>query len=126
MVKKKERINHSSSGHDDTFIAWLLTAWVLLYGRRLDYYGLDPRRVLSKALTQASEAVEDDDFYEIESLNNALEENLELLKNTSNPILIAKYQMRLRHIEEELSLYGVEEINIGAKIEKINSERRVY
>lgn len=126
LVKKNERIDHSSSGHDDTVIAWLLTAWVLLYGRRLDYYGLDPRRVLSKALTQASEAVEDDDFYEIESLNNALEENLELLKNTSNPILIAKYQMRLRHIEEELSLYGVEEINIGAKIEKINSERRVY
>lgn len=40
LVVKDGRVDHKSSGHDDTIIAWLLGGWLLNFGRNLSQYGI--------------------------------------------------------------------------------------
>jgi len=43
LVVKNGRIDHTSSGHDDMVISWLLAGWFIMKGKNLQYYGIDPR-----------------------------------------------------------------------------------
>lgn len=53
LVVKKGRIDHSSGGHDDMVIAWLLAHWFASSVRHLDYYGVDPKYVMSQVSQNA-------------------------------------------------------------------------
>ena len=43
LVVKNGRIDHTSSGHDDMVISWLLAGWFIMKAKNLQYYGIDPR-----------------------------------------------------------------------------------
>ena len=40
-------MDHGEGEHDDLVIGWMLSYWLLTIGRNLDYYGIDPARILS-------------------------------------------------------------------------------
>lgn len=46
LVERKGRIDHVASGHDDLVVAWLLTMWLLIFGKNLDAYGLNNHRLM--------------------------------------------------------------------------------
>lgn len=50
------RVDHGEGEHDDLVIGWMLSYWLLTVGRNLDYYGINPSKVLStnKVYQQAS------------------------------------------------------------------------
>lgn len=41
------RVDHGDGEHDDLVIGWMLSYWLLTIGRNLDYYGINPSRILS-------------------------------------------------------------------------------
>lgn len=124
LKKKNDRVDHTASGHDDAVIAWLLCGWVGLYGAYLDYYGIPISEIMSKANRDESitpEQAQKD--FEISELNSRADELIEKLKSTDIPILIARYELELETITEELSKLGIEPFNIRSEIEEINRDR---
>ena len=43
LVVKNGRIDHTSSGHDDMVVSWLLAGWFIMKAKNLQHYGIDPR-----------------------------------------------------------------------------------
>jgi hypothetical protein len=52
LVIKNGRIDHTTGGHDDMVIAYLLANYLLFAGKNLHYYGLDSKFILSKVGTE--------------------------------------------------------------------------
>lgn len=48
LTIKNGRVDHISGEHDDVLIARLLAAWLILFGRNLSMYGLNPQHVMSE------------------------------------------------------------------------------
>lgn len=48
LVVKNDRIDHSTGKHDDCVIAYLMACWFMLYGRRLDHYGVSNRILMKR------------------------------------------------------------------------------
>lgn len=48
LVVKNDRIDHSTGKHDDCVIAYLMACWFMLYGRRLDHYGVSNRILMRR------------------------------------------------------------------------------
>lgn len=124
LEEKNGRVDHASGGHDDTVIAWLLTVWLLVYGRNLSYYGLDRKRIMSRLIEDdGMSPMEKMEAQEKEQLQYEVEETMEKLRETSNPMLVMKYEAKLRYLEAILAEKGVEGINISGLIEEMNTRR---
>ena len=125
LEDKNGRVDHSRDGHDDTVIAWLLPVWLLVYGRNLGYYGIDRKKVLAKAVEEDNQTPEERmASYQLDELNDAMEETIKVLRETNNPVLITKYEAQLRYLEGELQGMGVQNINVSSLIEEMNATRR--
>lgn len=124
LVNKNGRVDHDEGKHDDTVIAWLLSIYPLVYGNKLEHYGLDPRRVLTRAFEGGKVTDEmDEEETEIAELQKQIESNMERLKDADTKTLSMKLERRIRFLLESLESYGVDTVNIAGKIDEINSER---
>lgn len=47
LVVKNGRVDHTSDGHDDSVVAWLLAHWFVKHSKNLSFYGIDARECLS-------------------------------------------------------------------------------
>lgn len=61
LVERKGRIDHAASGHDDLVIAWLLTMWLLIYGKNLDVYNLNNHRLMLRNRNGAGKGIDEDE-----------------------------------------------------------------
>ncbi len=106
LVVKNDRIDHAASGHDDHVIAWLLSNWLLMYGRNLSHYGIDSSRVMSRVEDQTEEVeVSPRDQYRREQQQRLLQEATELLDQLgkeNDPWVLAKLEGRLRSLSGRL------------------------
>jgi hypothetical protein len=105
LVVKNDRIDHTSSGHDDHVISWLLAHWLLSYGRNLIHYGIDPSRVMS-ALTFTSLEEESPEIQyrrlEQQSLLQDASLLIEKLNTERDTWVLAKLEGQLRSISARL------------------------
>jgi hypothetical protein len=105
LVVKNDRIDHTSSGHDDHVIAWLLGHWMLAHGRNLSHYGIDSSRVMS-ALAHVSEKEETpQELYQRQQQQRLLQEAgslLDQLNGETDPWVLAKLEGRLRALSGRL------------------------
>lgn len=60
LVVKNGRIDHTSSGHDDMVISWLLAGWLVMKGVNLQHYGIDPRMCMAYAGNNGNRLTEED------------------------------------------------------------------
>ncbi|WJJ55205.1 hypothetical protein [Xanthomonas phage RTH11] len=105
LVVKNDRIDHSSSGHDDHVIAWLLAHWMLTQGRNLSHYGIDHSRVMSGVAHFAEREETPGEVYAREQQNRLLREASDLLDGLSrerDPWVLAKLEGRLRSLSGRL------------------------
>jgi hypothetical protein len=125
LEDKGGRIDHGETGHDDTVIAWLLTVYLLVYGRNLHYYGIERNLLMSRVASDNPDSPEEEARQDmIDVLNRQVDDCIEILQRTDNPMLVQKYQSRLENLQEELESYGVQGINISTLIEEINERKR--
>lgn len=47
LTNRNGRVDHSSGGHDDLTIAWLMCFFLIFHGKHLDVYGIRPGSLLS-------------------------------------------------------------------------------
>lgn len=116
LQEKKGRIDHADGGHDDTVIAWLLTIWFLLYGRRHDYYGIDPSIVMRQAVDVNELSL--DERVRRERLGN-LNERVAVLVKESERASAPFHELR---IEKELQAVYTEIESLGGKNDTLSSK----
>lgn len=122
---KNGRIDHSTKGHDDMVISWLLTHWLLIYGRNLDYYGIDVSKIMLRVGTDGDIASPEELIAKArrENLKVKLEEITEKLKSTDNVHQVIMFENELRLISMKLEQMGDESLSIDSLIRDAATER---
>lgn len=97
LVVKRGRIDHTSESHDDMVIGWLLCHWFAQHARFLDFYGIDPRVVMSQC-------GEGGDGVSPETLKQKQEQQSirERIESISDRLALATDQMTISRLEHEL------------------------
>lgn len=112
LIRKNGRIDHSTSGHDDRVIAWLLACWFLMTTRNLDWYGITTPlagAVDFKTRVRRLEGMDDDQFqYELDKrkqVKKEIETLLERIRTCKDDLITAQYEAKLRMLDNR---YGDE------------------
>lgn len=128
LVVKDGRIDHKASGHDDAVIAWLLACWFMLYGKRLDYYGVS-NRILMKRLSSRGRGEDfDDSDYEREEaeqsrLHDEIDKLCTIMSCNKNPFMRSRYERQLRVLLSKLKLDTTHAATVGELQELIKNEK---
>lgn len=122
---KNGRIDHSSNGHDDTIIAWLLTHWFLMYGKNLDIYGIDSAKIQLRALRDGNVGTEDDNerLREQEILTAEIDSILPRLKNTPSIHEVITLEAKLRRLLQQLEKTGAEPVSLDQLLQDAKKNR---
>lgn len=128
LVVKDGRIDHKASGHDDCVIAWLLACWFMLNGRRLEYYGVSNRILLSRHRVNATGEEFDLEEYEREEalqseLSGQIDSLCSQIAKNRNPMLKTKLERKLRILLSSLKLDTSAAATIGELQELIRNEK---
>jgi hypothetical protein len=128
LIIKNKRIDHPPGGNDDLVIASLLSYWLLINGKNLDYYSINTSTILKgntayleEKYSSDKEQLNTDEIVELEGLFNDL---VEKYKEVSNPIIAKQLEMRIKKLAEELKSFD-HVISIEDLLETINREKRL-
>lgn len=97
----KVRIEHANGKNDDLVVGWLLTHWLLTYGKNLSHYGIDASRVRRSLIESKSSTDWLDTKRAAEHLGRR-DELLELLESN----LTAPIHVRMRNKDRIQKLYN--------------------
>ena len=128
LVVKDGRIDHKASGHDDAVIAWLLACWFMLFGKRLDYYGVSNRILMKRMSSKGRGEDFDDESYEREEeeqsrLHDEIDNLCTVISTNKNPFLRSKYERQLRVLLSKLKLDTTQAATVGELQELIKNEK---
>lgn len=134
LTVKNGRVDHPPGGHDDQCIAWLLSYWFMIYGRKLDHYGVDSSKILSKSLVRVNEinSGEAYDRNHVSYLKGQIDNILEEMKNVKDDYMLIKLEIKLRKLYNDYSVYEETSMSVDEMIKQvqkkrnINSKRRLY
>lgn len=104
LVEKNGKIDHSSSGHDDHVIAWLLTHWFLFHCRNLSHYGINLAMVAAGLEIEQKELSPNElqeQAYQ-DQLGSELELVINELDKAKDVFTIAKLEAKLNAIQSRL------------------------
>ena len=125
LVVKNGRIDHSNSEHDDLVIAWMLSHWMLMYGKNLDYYGIDTTRIMLRVSDRGD--VGSDHDLRLADRRDQIMEKMETLahelKRTRDVHLVIRLETELRALASKLPALGGEPVSIDAMIQEAKRSR---
>ena len=126
LVVKNGRIDHSSSGHDDMVISWLLSHWFLTHSKNLSYYGIDTSTALSKVHYEGRtlSLEEELDMEEQHEIKAEMEELYEQLSEVTDEFMISKFESRLWSLNNRLKAETREAISLDALITEAAESRK--
>jgi len=128
---KNGRIDHGTNGHDDQVIAWLLNVWLLLFGKNLSFYGLDPLNIFSEeprreevTLTLAERTKR----YQQEKNHKRIAELLERLGKEKEEFVVSQLERELKHLDRntvknDRSINNMHELIEKAREQRLRSRR---
>jgi hypothetical protein len=110
LEMRNGRIDHQLGGHDDLVVAWLLGQWLLMFGRNLEQYGIDPRRVMSKVFDEDVRFEDEQRKRQalIETLQDEFDTLTETLKQAKDPHQKILTTHRLNQVRQQLTANGGE------------------
>ena len=106
LQARNGRIDHSSAGHDDHCMAWLLAMYVIFEGKNLSAYGIDPLTILREVKSEKKNHKLY--FSQQQQLRTYILERLETIKRTSNQLskrlLIYDLEREVEKLDDSLSI----------------------
>lgn len=129
LVVKDGRIDHRAGGHDDSVVSWLLTHYLMMYGTNLDFYGIDPARML-RGVVQVGEQVDPQILHQRkrrDDIMNRIEALVEQIASTRDDMVAMKLEFALRALHAQaraLPDVGEELITIDGLLQRTREERR--
>jgi len=111
---RKGRVDHSSGGHDDLCIAWLLAHWFLTQANGIDFYGIELSSVL--CLVKSKSKISSEDTLEQQSIKMELVELVNLLSKTTNGMMVEMLEHKIRTLDRKLILENGNVFNVDKVI----------
>ena len=127
LVVKRGRIDHASGGHDDMVIAWLLGVWFATSVRHLDFYGVDPKYVLSRASENATTLSPEELRRKAEQLRykQQIEAICEQLKDSLDYGSQAQLEGQLKILYSKIELDGELPATVAELLANIQERKRM-
>ena len=96
------RIDHTTRGHDDMVISYLLACYFVFHATNIEIYGLDPSELLSNVV--AVDSTPDEAYKQQEqlSLRKQIQHLDELISKTSSKYIIDIYQRQIDYLRTQL------------------------
>ena len=133
LIRKNDRIDHPVGEKDDLVISWLLGYWFLSNAKNTQYYGLEPRRLLSAVnhniiMEQGGyEAIEEQNRQVAikEEIDNLIAELKTEQSEVKSIILINKIKHKYLQLKDADTSFNIEgllkNIETMKKVKKINN-----
>lgn len=127
LVVKNNRIDHINSGHDDSVVAWLLAHWFAANVRHLDYYGIDPKYVMSRVSDNAQRLSDEEIARREEQLviKQEIEEICEELRTTLDPASQMQLELRLKVLFSRVENDGSMPSSVAELLANAQEKRRM-
>lgn len=94
LTIRNDRIDHRPGMHDDTVIAFLLSCFLIFFGRNLSFYGIQDNEVLSTITASGDKVSASAKNFQI-SLQKRIRELEQVLSGNISFVLRQKYQQQL-------------------------------
>ena len=98
---KNGRIDHSTAGHDDTVIAYLLACYFVYFGKNFNLYDIDHSTFLNK-VSSSGKIVEPDYKQQQDELAERIKDIKRMLSTTTNRIVVDSLTRELRNLETQI------------------------
>lgn len=128
LVRRNDRIDHDTDGHDDLVIAWLLVYWFLMDANNKTFYGINNNAVLSSV--SLAIVNENGGQAAVNHRNAQLRMKAEIdviveeLKGERNLHRIKILQSRIKHKYKDLDTTIIQALNIDSLLEQISMDKR--
>lgn len=130
LQTKNNRIDHSSGGHDDMVIAWMLAAWFLMSTRNLAMYGIYDALAEAKEFNPyATEepVLQAHELYHKQQQNKIrkeIEVLLEQIKEARDDLVVTRLTYAIKALDQKLAdSYDSDLLTIDSVINNVKSER---
>lgn len=134
------RIDHEIGEHDDMVIAWLLTNWLMLNGKNLNYYGIDSSKIYSLGRIGGSRDGQDkeitpeelDEYLEQQHIRERMVALYQELEEEENDFIAFKIEQELRVLDKHLimreneDVYSLDNLINMAKEKKKRRQQEAY
>lgn len=126
LVIRNNRVDHPEGGNDDMVIAGLLSYWLLIVGKNLEYYGIDRGLLFSRNRSYLEEkykgsSLEEDDIVKKE---NAIKELLESYSNEKNPFILKQLEYKLYALSTEINNSHSKAISVEQMLDDIKRTKK--
>lgn len=125
LIVKNGRVDHPEGGHDDAVMSWLLAHWVLMYGKNLDYYGIDVSKIQVRVSSDGTVASQEELFqqHRQQQCREKIEDLLDKLKTTFNIHEMMMIEQQLRVLNAKLVDAGDDTLSIDSVINEAKAAR---
>lgn len=126
LTIKNGRIDHAAGKHDDVLVSLLLAHWFCTKGRNLTFYGIDPRRVFSESKVgeEGLDEVELARRRRAKANYDEINEIMDTLKEIQDPVMVAKYEAKLRQLSQKVDVSELAGVGIDALVQQSREERQ--
>lgn len=126
LIVKNGRVDHMASGHDDAVMSWLLAHWLLMYGKNLDYYGIDVSKISLRVGADGSVATQEEIRQREEKLRlkEEISAIMDKLVSTDLPLLTIQYESKIKQLVAKMeTLPGSDAITFDAIMAEAKERR---
>lgn len=125
LIVKNGRVDHEDGKHDDAVVSWLLTHWLLMYGKHLDFYGIDTSRIQLRVASDGTMASQEEiwERHRQNKLRIEVADLIEQLKSTDSINQVMMIEQRLRVLTAKLVEAGDESMSVDALINEARTAR---
>jgi len=126
LTTRNNRIDHSTSGHDDLIIPFLMTHWLLANGKNLSHYGIDVTNVFVDEREKTQIEPENLLFNrEQNEIRHRLSELYETLQSERDPMVIARLENQFRTLSSRIVLHDNETLALDAILQDLQKKRKL-
>lgn len=128
LITKNNRVDHPHGGNDDHVVAWLLGAYVLMFGKQLAYYDINVPQILAARKARAMAELTPEQQYinrQQDMYRAKLETILDLLNTETDPFLVTRYEQQARHLDSMIDRRDNESVSVDELIRKTRESKRM-
>lgn len=117
LTIRNGRIDHSTGGHDDSVVAYLLAGWLVLYGKNLELYGITKvsiRTLVENRSQDNRSPVERMRDARTDEIKGRIEELIETLTESDSEFAITRAEQEIKYLMGQLgasSTFSAETVN---------------
>jgi len=129
LTTRNGRIDHAVGGKDDLCISWMLSYWWLINGKNTQFYGIDPRIILSSVVSTAittsnGKTISVEKKQEQEEIKLMIDKLMDFLKIEVNDLKAVLINNKIKQLSKELDPSVLQSFNISGMLQEINDNRR--